>query len=196
MLETVSSGPVECPTLREVLNENAWWCLGEWRGHPLLENCGDCRFTGLRSKDFSLYDIGLALRAGFEVFLQAGMLRYQNGVCTLNQTAAVDRFGSSIAQDFGWKAQEKKTEDLMPLLREILPQLRSDTGYIVAAQLRQALSDRNVATPDRRIAELEQQGKIAVYAEDYGQSRHGEGLYNDPRKQLIKIRLLCKGDSE
>jgi hypothetical protein len=34
---------------------------------------------------------------------------------------------------------------------------------------------------------------VLIDAEDYGQSRHGEGLFGEPRKQLVKLRVETGG---
>jgi hypothetical protein len=183
--------PDKARSLRQILQENAWWCLGEWRGHPLIDGHTDCIFTGQLKPEFSLHDIGLAMHAACEVFLQIGLIKYQGRECLLDCDVAVNLFSQSLCDDFAWQTDGQVREDLRQLLAEILPQLRSDTGFIVAEELRKALAGKRIFDPDRQIAALEQKGQIIVYAEDYGQSRHGDGLYHDPRKQLIKIRLLA-----
>jgi len=60
----------------------------------------------------------------------------------------------------------------------------------VASELRRVLEQRGIEDPDGEIARLEAAGRLIIVAESYGQSRHGEGLYGDPRKQLVKIRIL------
>ena len=68
--------------------------------------------------------------------------------------------------------------------------MRSPTGYVVASELRKALKDRGIKNPDREMAQLESKGIIIIETESHGQGRHGEGLYGDPRKQLLKLRVL------
>jgi hypothetical protein len=84
-------------------------------------------------------------------------------------------------------------EPLPELLATVVEKLRSDTGYIIASELRNELQRRGIENPDREIARLETAGQIRIEAEDYGQRRHGLGLYSDPRKQLIKIRVVAGG---
>jgi hypothetical protein len=61
--------------------------------------------------------------------------------------------------------------------------------------LRDVLRARGIADPDRAIAMAENEGRLLIYAEDYGQSRHGSGLFGDPRKQLVKLRIIGGGDN-
>ena len=180
-------------TLRETLQERAWWALGEWRQHPLLHDADACTFVGQLNDRFSLHDIGLALHAACEVLLHAGVLRSEGNVCTVDETAAALSFGEEVAMDFGWKEDDEQAPPLTVLMEILLEELRTDTGFVVASELRDALVARAIENPDKAIAELERAGKLVIYAEDYGQSRHGTGLYGDPRKQLIKLRLVAGG---
>ncbi len=177
------------PTLREPLNDHAWWCLGDWRRAALLEGASDCRFCGTRGEAFSLHDVGLALRAACEVLLVAGLLRADGGALRLDVPAAASLLPERAA-DFDWIADTQRSGELLPALVTLLPELRSPTGHVVASELRAALRDRGVADPDRAIAAAEREGRVHVYAEDYGQSRHGSGLFGDPRKQLVKLRIV------
>ncbi len=178
------------PTLREHLNEDVWWCLGDWRRAALLKGASDCRFCAIRGGAFSLHDVGLALRAACEVLLVAGLLRADGGAVRLDLPAAASLLPERAA-DFGWPAGAHERGGLLPALAELLPLLRSPTGHVVASELRAALRDRGVVDPDRAIAAAECEGRVHVYAEDYGQSRHGSGLFGDPRKQLVKLRIVA-----
>ncbi len=181
--------PEDRPTLREPLDEDAWWCLGDWRRDALLEGASDCRFRAARGGAFSLHDIGLALRAACEVLLVAGLLHTDGGSVHLDLPAAAHLLPERAA-DFGWPADARESGDLLSVLAELLPALRSPTGHVVASELRAALRERGVADPDRAIAAAEHEGRIHIDAEDYGQSRHGSGLFGDPRKQLVKLRIV------
>jgi len=66
---------------------------------------------------------------------------------------------------------------------------------LIASELRDELRHRGIENPDREIAKLEASGLVRIEAEDYGQRRHGVGLYSDPRKQLIKIRVVSGGQA-
>ena len=181
---------VDIPSLGEALATRAWWCLGDWRQDPLLEGATDCRFVGHRSHTLSLHHLGPALRAACEVLLAAGLLTSRDGVAWLDARAAAEALPARAAE-FGWVASGAL--GLVEALGAVLPGLRSPTGHVVASELRAALQERGHPDPDRALAEAEAEGTILVYAEDYGQSRHGRGLYGDPRKQLVKLRLVGRG---
>jgi hypothetical protein len=182
-----------CPSLRDALHDRAWWALGAWREHELLAGASDCRFGGQFGDIFSMHDIGLALRASFEVLLHLGILRSDNRQCWVDHDIAATELGPIIAEDFGLDRRQVEDEPLPKLLATVVENLQSDTGYIIASELRNELKRRGIENPDREIARLETAGLIRIEAEDYGQRRHGLGLYSDPRKQLIKIRVVAGG---
>lgn len=181
------------PSLRDVLHDRAWWALGAWREHELLAGASDCRFEGQLGHVFSLHDIGLALHASFEVLLHLGVLRFDSRQCWVDRDVAAAELGPIIAEDFGLDRRHAEVEPLPKLLAALVEKLRSDTGYIIASELRKELRGRGIENPDRELARLETAGLIRIEAEDYGQRRHGLGLYSDPRKQLIKIRVVAGG---
>lgn len=181
---------IEERTLATSLAERGWWCLGDWRRDELLEGSSDCRVVGLRSDSPSLHDIGLALRAAMEVLLAAGIVRAGGGQAWLDASDAA-RALPARGVEFGW--HPAVAESLVDALVAVLPALRSATGHVVASELRAVLQERGCQDPDRAIAEAEQEGRLLVYAEDYGQARHGRGLYGDPRKQLVKLRIVGRG---
>jgi len=176
--------------LGQTLSDRAMWCLGDWSEHELVGAAESVRFVGLRSETPSLHDVGLALRAAMEVFHVREVVKHSNGSAWLD-TAAATRLLPRRAGEFGWVPPSDET--LVDALSEVLPTLRSPTGHVVASELRDVLLERGHADPDRAIAEAEEQGQVLVYAEDYGQSRHGRGLYGDPRKQLVKLRIVGRG---
>ena len=83
-----------------------------------------------------------------------------------------------------------KALPLEQLVANQVRELRSDTGYVIASDLRQSLQREGFVNPDADIARLESEGKLVIEAEDFGQARHGEGLFGDPRKQMVQIRVL------
>lgn len=197
----VSDGAISLPfhgdeaehnTLRAMLREHSWWALGEWRRHPLMESAENCHFTGTLQENFSLHDVGLALRGPFEVLLHLGVLRAQDNVCWIDRDAAVRELGESLAAEFGWVATAKAIP-LEQLVAQHVRELRSDTGYVIASDLRQALQREGIENPDAEIARLQSEGKLVIESEDFGQARHGEGLFGDPRKQMVQIRVLTGG---
>ncbi len=180
-------------SFREAIQDRAWWALGAWREHELLRGATDCRYVGLLGDEFSMHDIGLALRASFEVLLHLGALRVEAGQCWLDSGAAITALGQAVADDFGLALKRAPLEPLPELLIHVIEKLRSDAGYVVASELREELRSRGIQNPDRELAQLEAAGLLRIEAEDYGQRRHGLGLYSDPRKQLIKIRVVTGG---
>jgi hypothetical protein len=182
----------EGETLRGLLERHSWWSLGRWRDDPLLAGQDDCRFTGQLKKEFSLTEVGSAVRASFEVLLHLGVLDEAGGECRLNMGVARRELGEDLAEDFAWEGQGEVVP-LPEILGRKIKELRSDTGYVVASELRRELRALGIENPDREIARLEEAGAIVIEAEDFGQSRHGEGLFGDARKQLVKIRVLGGG---
>jgi hypothetical protein len=183
----------EQPSLRTLLHEHSWWALGEWRSHTLLEQADNCHFTGTLQESFSLHDVGLALRGPFEILLHLGILRSQEDVCWLEKDAAVRELGQDLASEFGW-ASAPSAIPLEELVARHVEALRSDTGYLIASDLRKALRREGVENPDAEIARLQSEGKLVIEAEDFGQARHGQGLFGDPRKQMVQIRMLIRSE--
>ena len=178
----------EVSNLRAAIRVHAWWALGEWREHPLLDGVRDCEFVGQAKDRFSLHAVSVPLRASCEVLQFLGVLHCQAERCWLDHDSAIDVFGTTVAEDFGWKSSGQQ-KSLHEWLAHFATELRLDTGFIVASELRDRLRQQGFDNPDRGIAQLESEGRVVIEASDYGQRRHGVGLYDDPRKQLIKLRL-------
>ncbi|WP_145368623.1 hypothetical protein [Maioricimonas rarisocia] len=176
------------PNLRPAIIQNAWWALGAWRESPLINGAESCRFVGRLKDDFSMHAISVPLRGACEVFLLLGVLRSRMDECWLDHDVARREFGADLAEDFGWKTLGAD-RSLADILTELIPLLQMDTGFIVASELRCKLRQHGVDNPDREMSRLESAGRIVIESTDYGQSRHGTGLYDDPAKQLIRIRL-------
>lgn len=179
----------EFPTLRTLLREHSWWALGEWRDNLLLKEAENCRFTGTLQEHLSLHDVGLALRGPFEILLHLGVLRAQDNLCWIDRGAAIRELGEDLSAEFGWESTGRALS-FEQLVANQVKELRSDTGYVIASDLRQALRREGIENPDAEIARLQSEGKLVIEAEDFGQARHGEGLFGDPRKQMVQIRVL------
>lgn len=175
--------------IRRPISENSWWALGKWREHEFLSGFSNCQFQGKINEAISLNGIGSALRASCEVFAYLGILQFADGICRLDQTKAVKLFGAELSEDFGWASDSDKEIDLSVMIKNIIAKIQSDTGYVVASELRSQLKRNHIENPDKEIAQLEENGRLIIEASAYGQSRHGEGLYADPKKQLVKIRI-------
>lgn len=179
--------------LHGALADRAWWSLGAWREHDLLRDATDAVLTGTDGGRVSLHDAGLALRAACEVLQHVGLLHAEGDRCVVDGAVGTHALGSETGVEFGWADPQREIDRLLLSLESLLPELRSPTGFVVASELRSRLVGQGYMSPDRALADLEKSGHLLVYAEDYGQSRHGTGLYNDPRKQLIKLRLVGEG---
>jgi hypothetical protein len=193
--------PGECPVflfrdkpgdqaLRDWLVSDSWWALGEWRNHPLLEDFSDARFVGQLKPDFTLDRIGLRIRPAFEVLAYLGVFRHMGSEAWLDKDTAVEVLGDVIAADFGWQ-RDGTSGALSPvqILASEVDRLRLDTGFVIASELREALHQRGFQNPDKAIADFIKDGLATIDAQDYGQERHGRGLYGDPAKQLIRLRI-------
>jgi hypothetical protein len=182
------------PALRTILKEHSWWAMGEWRKNEVLAGATNCFFTGTLKNELSLHDISLALRGPLELLFHLGVLEVGSNQCRLNAISSTRELGNDLAADFGWPGKAEK-EDLESLLRRLLEDLRSDTGYVIASELRRALQHEGISNPDLEIARLQAEDRLVIEAEDYGQARHGEGLFGDPRKQMVQIRLVARSQA-
>lgn len=108
----------------------------------------------------------------------------------LDKDTAVEILGDTMAEDFGWM-RNTQLNNLSPLqvLASELAKLRLDTGFVIASQLRDALHQKGFQNPDKAIADFIKDGLATIEGQDYGQERHGRGLYGDPAKQLIRLRI-------
>ena len=98
--------------------------------------------------------------------------------------------GNAVAADFGWqKASNRNSLSPIQVLASEVDRLRLDTGFVVASELREALHQRGFSNPDKAIADFIKNGLATIEGQDYGQERHGRGLYGDPTKQLIRLRI-------
>ncbi|MCG8602022.1 MAG: hypothetical protein MI807_17905 [Verrucomicrobiales bacterium] len=178
-------------SLRTEVAASGWWALGEWREHRLLEGYDQCEFVAMKGGPWSLHTIMSSVRAAFEVFAYLGVIRHNGPETWLDQDAAVSELGLDVAADFGWTGSGITTsQDPVGIMREAIESLRIETGYVVASQLRETLRARGFGNPDKEIGELLKSGTMILEGEEHGQSRHGEGLFGDPGKQLVRLRVV------
>jgi hypothetical protein len=176
--------------LRDWLNHEAWWALGWWRHHPLLADHSSASFVGQKKVEFSLHGIGSHLRPAFEVLTYLGVVRRHGSEAWIDHDTAIKTFGPEVAGDFGWVATEAAQEQSpSELLGSELDRLRLDTGFVIASELRDSLHQRGIENPDKLVADLLKDGLAVLEGQDYGQARHGRGLFGDPSKQLIRLRI-------
>ncbi|MCB1064810.1 MAG: hypothetical protein KDN20_18060 [Verrucomicrobiae bacterium] len=176
-------------SLRPFIKENAWWALGEWQNHSLLENTTDVRFIGQLKEEFSLDKLAGNLRPALEVLAHLGVVQHYGAEAWIDHEAAVTELGLTCAQDFGWRFDGANEADPLSILATELERLRSDSGYVVASELREALHHRGIPNPDKRIGEWIRDGLVRLEGQNFGQARHGRGLFDDPEKQLIRLTL-------
>ena len=177
-------------SLRSWLVENTWWALGEWRCHRLLADFTDARFVGQLKPDFTLDRIGLRIRPAFEVLVYLDIVRHTGSEAWLDRDSAAEVLGDAVAADFGWeKTATRNSLSPIQILALEVERLRLDTGFVVASELRGALHQRGFSNPDKAIADFIKDGLATIEGQDYGQERHGRGLYGDPTKQLIRLRI-------
>ena len=184
----------EYPSLRTLLREHSWWSLGEWRSDRLLDGTDNCHYTGTLQKELSLHDVSLALRGAFEILLHLGVLDISSDRCRLNPAACARELGKDLAADLGW-ASDGSSADIEAILAGLIGDLRSDTGYVIASEIREGLRRAGIPNPDGEIARLQAEGRLVIESEEYGQPRHGEGLFGEPRKQMVQLRLLSRSHS-
>lgn len=178
------------PCLRSYVNEYAIWALGAWRNHELLAETTNCRYVGQRQEEFSLSRIAESLRPPCEVLLYLDILQCQDGSVWLDHNQAVSELGAELARDFGWVSQHREERSFTSDLVQALENLKGGAGLVVASELIHELMSRGHVNPEKEIGELMDSGQLDLVESDYGQSRHGEGLFGDPRKQLVKFRIV------
>lgn len=181
----------ELKSLRSFINSDPDWALGHWRSNPLLEGVSPILFTGQLKESFSLDKLASNFRPALEVFSFLGIIQHSGGEAWLDANNAASYLGPELAAEFEWM-QSEATEAEGPLdhLTSALDELQTETGYVVASELRQKLYLRGLTNPDKEIAEFIRRGQVVLEGTDFGQGRHGTGLYGDPGKQLIRLRVV------
>jgi hypothetical protein len=176
--------------LRSWLKDDAWWALGLWRQHPLLSGYSSACLVGQKKLDFSLHGIGSRLRPAFEILAYLGVVRRLGSEAWIDHDTAIKTFGREVAHDFGWTSTElEKEQSPAEILGSELDRLKLDTGFVIASELREGLHRRGIENPDKLVADMIKDGLVVLEGQDYGQGRHGRGLYGDPSKQLIRLRI-------
>lgn len=178
------------PDLQVLLNRAGKWALGHWIESVQPEEAEEVQFTGTTKRQLSMNGLGSALRGPFELFLHLGLLSESDGVVTWEHQRASELFPADLIDDMGGQYIAPR-ESRPDLVVRLIGELSADDGYVVASELRDALHREGVQSPDKEIATLIEGGVIRLEAYDYGQSRHGHGLFDDPKKQLVKFRVLA-----
>ncbi len=173
--------------LHDLIRSRARWSLGEWRNETEIQNASEVVFLGPGSGDFSLNDIGLALRGSLELFLSLGLISEAGGEVTWQAATAAQVLPSDLLADLGAPSPPKESPEQMVL--GYIQELTGDNGFLVFSDLRQRAVSDGIPDPDKLVDEMIHHGAIALVAHDYGQPLHGEGLLGDPRKQLVKFAV-------
>lgn len=176
--------------IQTLLDRAGKWALGAWADEETVKDVDEIRFASVLGPKVYPYDLGLALRGPFELFLNLGLVRESEGVATWQHERAAEMLPLELLEDFG--ALQVRSKSLPELLIRLIGDLEADNGFVVASQLREAMLKEGIETPDKEIAELMNQGILGLSAHDFGQARHGEGLFGDPKKQLVKFRIASE----
>jgi len=178
------------PNIQTLLDTLGAWALGDWGSLPVHSSDVSVTYAGVRDPVLTVDDLGGALRGPFELFSALGLAEDVAGTLRWRPSAAAELLGPSCAAEFGWTTG---APDLPELVDQLVMELRADNGYLIASELRDRLAAAGVIGPDRELAALLDAGTLVLEAYDYGQSRHGEGLFGEPDKQLIKLRVRRVG---
>jgi hypothetical protein len=177
----------EQPEIQTLLDEAGKWALGDWATDPEVREGEAIRFAGINASRVSANKLGSSLRGPFELFLNLGLVSVADGIVSWQRQKAYELLPPELLCDLGMDAGTPRSVAEKTI--QFIEALAADDGFVVASELRAALQREGVASPDREIARLIDDGIIRLEAFDYGQSRHGQGLFDDPRKQLVKFRV-------
>lgn len=173
--------------MQRLLDHDGRWALGAWAGDDPVREADQVVFAGTSGPRVSTNDLGMALRGPLELFLNLRLVRESGGIVTWDHRRAGELLPSDLVRDLGGPVAE--TSSVAHLAVRLIDELAADDGFVVASELRDALRQNGVEAPDKQLADLMTQGVIRLEAFDYGQARHGKGLFDDPRKQLVKFRV-------
>jgi hypothetical protein len=170
-----------------LLDQEGKWALGAWAEDEPVRDAESITFAGTTGPTFSTNDLGMALRGPLELFLNLQLVEESGGVVCWNHRRASELLPTELVRDLGGRLPDPSSPAEVTV--RLIDELTADDGFLVASELRAALRQRGVPAPDKQVAELMERGIIRLEAFDYGQARHGQGLFDDPRKQLVKFRV-------
>jgi hypothetical protein len=170
-----------------LLDNEGRWALGAWASDEPVRKADSVVFASISGSRVSTNDLGMALRGPLELFLNLRLVRESSGVVTWDHRRASELLSADLVRDLG--GREERTCSVADLTVRLIEELAADDGFVVASELRDVMRQHGVEAPDKQLAELMAQGVIRLEEFDYGQARHGNGLFDDPRKQLVKFRV-------
>jgi hypothetical protein len=173
--------------MQSLLNHFGRWALGAWASDDPVRDADSVVFAGTGGPSVSTNDLGMALRGPLELFLNLHLVRESEGIVSWDHRRASELLPSDLVRDLGGPVIE--TSSVEHLAVRLIDELAADDGFVVASELRDALQSNGIEAPDKQLADLMARGVIRLEAYDYGQARHGKGLFDDPRKQLVKFRV-------
>lgn len=173
--------------LHELIRHRAHWALGPWRSEVGIRADDSVTLLGADNGDFSLNDIGLALRGSLELFLNLGLVAESSGEVVWQPGRAAELLSPELLADLG--APLPVRENPEQLVLRWIAELTGDNGFLVFSDLRRRALSAGISEPDRLVDDMIHSGTIALVAHDFGQPLHGEGLLSDPRKQLVKFAV-------
>lgn len=169
--------------IQNLLNEHGTWALGMWQKE--LPESSFVSYEGVNKKQITIDNLSIAVKAAFILFRHLELVNEQGGQIKWNIEKASQLLGSELAVDFGWRADSNL--NLLEVVNTLISRLKADNGFLVTSQLLSGLEQQGIEQPEKELVRLMDQGLIRLEAWDYGQSRHGRGLFGDPMKQLVKF---------
>jgi len=182
-------GKMSAQNIQGLLNNLGAWSLGAWKkvlpGHEFVY------FEGADKPQITVTWLSTATKAAFGLFFNLGLVSEFSGQIRWNIDKARQLLGPELAIDFNWGYTSQGS--LLEIVVDTIKRLKADNDYLVASQLLNELRQQGIDQPEKELAGLIDRGLIRLEAWDYGQSRHGRGLFGDPGKQLVKFRIYEGG---
>ncbi|MGE5389786.1 MAG: hypothetical protein ACM3PE_01860 [Deltaproteobacteria bacterium] len=176
--------------LQSFMNELRGWAMGDWREE--LE-FSEVIYAGAQGTEISTWGLGGAAKGAFFLFHHLGLVEEAAGELRWLGEKAARVMGPELAADFGW--MEDESSNMLEIIKGLIIELRSDNGFLVASQLMAKLQEMNMKDGEKELAKLLDAGYLRLEAWDYGQKRHGRGLFGQADKQLVKFSFYG-GDQE
>lgn len=175
----------ECQqNLQQLIIDLGYWALGSWQ-QEIAE--GKIIYSGADKESITATGLSMAMKAAFTLFKHLDLVDEYDGELQWRNVTAAQLLGDELAQDFGW--DKGIILDTLRIVKDLIGQLTADNGFLVASQLINRMEERGIAESEKTLAKLLDAGHIRLEAWDYGQMRHGRGLFGEPDKQLLKLSI-------